>query len=145
MTASPEEVRRLDAGATAGWDRTGHAFPVLPIGALGATGTCRFWNAQRFAPKSSHFYAASPAECEAVRRNGDWVFEGEAFALRQPDGAGGCGPGEIELYRSYNAGRSGAPNHCHTTDHWIQSEMIAHGWIPEGHGPWGVVACVPRQ
>jgi len=59
-TASPEEVRQLDQGTIAGWVRTGHSFPVMPSGATGATNTCRFWSAQRFAPKSSHFLCHEP-------------------------------------------------------------------------------------
>lgn len=144
-TAAPEEVLQLEQGTIAGWVRTGHSFPVMPSGATGATKTCRFWSAQRFAPKSSHFYATSPVECEVVRRNQDWLFEGEVFSLWLPDASGRCGSGTRELYRSYNGGKGGTPNHRYTTDIWIQSEMIDHGWVPEGYGPWGVVACVPTD
>jgi hypothetical protein len=49
----------------------------------------------------------------------------------------------MPLYRLYNNGLSGAPNHRYTIHASVRSQMIAQGWIPEGNGPDGVFACVP--
>ena len=51
--------------------------------------------------------------------------------------------GTVPLYRLYNNGQGGAPNHRYTIDPAIRTQMIGQGWIPEGNGPDGVFACVP--
>ncbi|GIK87722.1 MAG: hypothetical protein BroJett026_32030 [Betaproteobacteria bacterium] len=141
VTASPQEIAALDAGSPAGWRRTGHAFDVFPLGAPGAAHVCRFWSGQTFTTKSSHFYDAALPRCAtgAIR---DWKFEGEVFGVALPDAAGECGWGTKALYRLYNDGRSGAPNHRYTTSLAVRADMLAQGWIAEGAGI-GVVGCVP--
>jgi hypothetical protein len=49
------------------------------------------------------------------------------------------------LYRAYNNGMSGAPNHRYTTDPAVLDAMIAQGWIMEGEAATRVFACVPAQ
>lgn len=142
VTASPPEIAKLDAGALSGWARTGESFGVFDLGAAGGSRVCRFWSGQRYAPKSSHFYTPFAAECASVRNNPDWTYEGDVFAWALPDTDGACAPGTLPLYRLYNDGKSGAPNHRYTTRAAIRSQMLAQGWIAEGAGI-GVVACVP--
>jgi Repeat of unknown function (DUF5648) len=103
---------------------------------------CRFFSAT-FAPKSSHFYTNDPAECAALQSAGVWTLENANafYMMRSP--AGTCASGTIPLYRLYNNGQGGAPNHRYTTDPVIRSSMIAAGWTPEGNGSDGVFACVP--
>jgi hypothetical protein len=55
---------------------------------------------------------------------------------------GNCPAGTVPLYRLYNNGQGGAPNHRYTIDGATRSLMIAASWIPEGNGPDGVFACV---
>jgi hypothetical protein len=50
----------------------------------------------------------------------------------------------VPLYRLYNDGQTGAPNHRYTTRATIRSQMVALGWVPEGSGI-GVIGCVPAQ
>jgi hypothetical protein len=142
ITASPQEVTALDAGTPAGWTRTGEAFGVLASGTPGAAGVCRFWSGGNFAPKSSHFYTPYAAECAQVGSSPVWTFEGEVFALTLANAAGGCGSGDLPLYRLYNDGRGGAPNHRYTTSPAIRAQMLAQGWVAEGTGI-GVIGCVP--
>lgn len=137
VTAAPDEIAALDAGRAAGWQRTGETFGVEALGAAGATGVCRFWSGQTFAPKSSHFYVAEGAECGRVQGNPDWTWEGLVFALRAPDADGACPSGMQPLYRSYNDGRGGAPNHRYVTKPGLRAEMTARGWVYEG-----VAGCV---
>jgi len=47
------------------------------------------------------------------------------------------------LYRLYNDGQGGAPNHRYTTQAATRSAMLANGWIAEGVGELGVIGCVP--
>ena len=55
---------------------------------------------------------------------------------------GTCASANVPLYRLYNNGSGGAPNHRYTTQADVRTQMIGQGWIPEGLGI-GVVACVP--
>ena len=142
VTASPQEIAALDAGKPSGWSRTGETFGVLALDAAGASNVCRFWSGQTFVPKSSHFYTPIASECAKVKGNRDWAFEGEVFAMALPDAAGACAGGTVPLYRLYNDGQSGAPNHRYTTQPTIRAQMVAQGWIPEGAGI-GVIGCVP--
>jgi hypothetical protein len=96
-----------------------------------------------FAPKSSHFYTPYDWECAMVKGNRNWVFEGEVFAIYPLVLTVACRIGTVPLYRLYNDGKSGAPNHRYTTSMNIQSDMVAQGWIPEGYGALGVIGCVP--
>ena len=142
VTASPAEIASLDAGKFAGWQRTGESFGVLELDTAGAANVCRFWTAQAFAPKSSHFYTPLASECASVKLRPHWQFEGEVFSMVLPQGEGTCAAGTLPLYRLYNDGMTGAPNHRYTTSLEIRSRMLAEGWTAEGSGI-GVIGCVP--
>lgn len=142
VTALPQEVAALDAGVFVGWSRTGLSFDVLAVDEAASSNVCRFWSGQTFVTKSSHFYTPFDWECAIVKRNRDWVYEGEVFSMMLPDSAGNCRGGTIPLYRLYNDGQTGAPNHRYSTSLAVRSDMIAQGWIAEGSGI-GVIGCVP--
>lgn len=142
VTAFPNEIALLDAGRFDGWVRTGRTFLVWPGNDGSMSGVCRFFSTN-FAPKSSHFYTPFADECATVSANPDWQLEGTAFYVRLPDFNGNCGGGAQPLYRLYNNGRSGAPNHRYTISLDVRDQMLQQGWIPEGYGPFGAIACVP--
>jgi hypothetical protein len=142
VTASEDEIAKLDAGVFAGWARTGQSFNVRPLDTTGAANVCRFFSVS-FAPKSSHFYTPFASECADVETNPDWQFEGDVFAIGLPDGGGNCGTGLLPLFRLYNDGQGGAPNHRYTTNATTRADMLAQGWIAEGAGALGVIGCVP--
>jgi len=142
VTASTDEIAKLDAGVFVGWARTGESFKVLPLDTAGKANVCRFFSVS-FAPKSSHFYTPSASECATVKQNPDWQFEAEVFAVGLPDAAGNCANATLPLYRLYNNGQGGAPNHRYTTRAATRADMLAQGWISEGTGDLGIVACVP--
>ncbi|GIK85099.1 MAG: hypothetical protein BroJett026_05800 [Betaproteobacteria bacterium] len=141
VTALPAEIAKLDDGTFAGWRRTGRAMRAWPEPHADTVPVCRFFSA-RFAPKSSHFYTASAAECATVKANADWQFEGEVFHVALPDARGACPARTLAVYRLYNDGASGAPNHRFTTDVAVRDAMLAQGWRAEGAGA-GVALCVP--
>jgi hypothetical protein len=143
VSVDPDEIAKLDAGTFPGWRRTGHRFNVYASsGAPGWTlPVCRFLSTA-FAPKSSHFYTSSPSECAAVKQNANWHFEGTVFNVPVPTSAGTCPSGTKPIYRSYNNGESGAPNHRLTPDVYVHRGMIAQGWTAEGYGD-GVTLCSP--
>lgn len=146
-TANTEEIAALDAGKFSGWLRTGLTFPVATRAMNGRFPTCRFFSGDTFAPKSSHFYTHYPAECDLVSANRAWTFEKNAYAMGFPvdagSGGGTCAEGTVPLYRAYNQGASGAPNHRYTTSSAVLDEMIAKGWVFEGEAGTRVFACVP--
>jgi len=142
ITADEDEQVALDSGRFIGWDLSPpnygssaskygfyreNARPnLVPI--------CRFFSAS-FAPKSSHFYTANAAECESVKANPDWTFEGVVGYVL---GNGFCDGSSAPLYRLYNNGIGGAPNHKYTTQDYERNYYLEGGWVPEG-----VLGCVP--
>jgi hypothetical protein len=145
VTSFPEEIAFLDAGAFGGvWQRTGQTFSVW-TGATGdALATCRFFSTN-FAPKSSHFYTPFASECTSLQANPNWQYESIAFYLQLPSAAGVCPADTVVLYRLYNNGMGGAPNHRYTTSAAAFNQMRAAGWVFEGDATTGAFACVPSQ
>jgi Repeat of unknown function (DUF5648) len=139
LTAQADEIAGLDGGAYGGaFARTGLEFNVRDGPADGAIPVCRFFTVT-FAPKSSHFYTSDPDECEAVKNNPDWQFEKVAFYVHR-DEVGACPAGTIPVYRIYNDGQSGAPNHRFTTNLALYGNFVnTQGWAAEG-----VRFCVPQ-
>jgi hypothetical protein len=143
MTSFPDEIAGLDGGAYGGvWKRTGQTFKVWQQPNALVSPTCRFFSVT-FAPKSSHFYTPFPAECAVVKVNPNWEYESIAFYLTLADANGNCPPGTIPLYRAYNNGMGGAPNHRYMISLDILNQMIAAGWVFEGNLVNKVFACVP--
>jgi len=148
LSADPEEVAVLDTSPTSGWTRTGLAINVWDDDDPSLKPVCRFWSDQTWAPKSSHFYTSFESECAAVKTRPEWHFERNAFKVRQPEGPRGartCPSGSQPLYRVYNNGMTGAPNHRYMTDAALLEQMIAQGWTMEGEAQTRVFACVPLQ
>jgi len=142
VTSIADEIAKLDNGTFAGWARTGESFKAYAAGTPGAADVCRFFSTA-FSPKSSHFYTPSATECATVKGNPNWQFEAVVFGGPTPDSAGTCAPGTQPLYRLYNNGQGAAPNHRYTTSLATRQAMLAKGWIPEGNGALGVIACSP--
>ncbi|MET0205122.1 MAG: hypothetical protein ABW276_12495 [Casimicrobiaceae bacterium] len=142
VTSLPLEIADLDSGKTPGWQRTGESFDVYASAGSGRAAVCRFYGV--FGLKSSHFYAPRGLGCEALLpTNPVWQYEGEVFFTFLPDANGGCPAGNVPVYRLYNNGQGGAPNHRFTTSAAIQAQMQAEGWVPEGTGS-GVGMCSPK-
>jgi hypothetical protein len=139
VTASPEEIAALDAGAFNGiWKRTGLTFNVWTGPENGAVPTCRFF--QPFF--IDHVYTPYAAECAAVQAHADWnyEYEGIAFYLKLPDEDGQCRAGTIILYRLYYEGSPRA--HHELTDDPYDSDP---GYVFEGNAPTSAFACAPSR
>jgi Abnormal spindle-like microcephaly-assoc'd, ASPM-SPD-2-Hydin len=143
ITPVAGEITLLDAHAPPfqDWSRTGRTFKayVNATAPAGSVAICRFFN-DHFAPKSSHFYAAHGSGCETtISLFPDWGLEDDKlFNTMPPDGSGNCPAGTGPVYRLYNQGIGGAPNHRFVTSTADQQAMIAQGFASEG-----VVMCVP--
>lgn len=149
MTANGEEMQSLDLAPEQPWKRTGKSFSVWNQVAAELSDVCRFWSGQTFAPKSSHFYTPYAAECAGLRQPGSvWTYEGNAFSLRLPEGPPGattCPEGSRPLYRAYNNGIGGAPNHRYTTEVGVLDSMVRQGWTMEGDGVTRIFACTSSR
>jgi mono/diheme cytochrome c family protein len=148
ITAIAAEIAALDNGTFAGWQRTGLSFNVYAAaGAPAASAIVYRFFSTSFTPKSSHFYTANPTEYQSVLTNPNWQFEGEVFNVLMPGIDGLCPAGSIPVYRLYNNGQGGAPNHRFTTDIAVRNSMLSRPadkvWIAEGAGV-GVGMCAPQ-
>ena len=145
VTAIPAEIAALDAGTTIrGWLRTGATFGAwsTSVAVAGSSPVCRFY----IPPDrgDSHFYSASPVECEDVRvKFPQFAYESpEVMAARLPDLATGtCAASTQPVYRLWNMRVDS--NHRYVTTLGARDAMIAKGYVPEGYGPAGVAFCAP--
>lgn len=145
VTKNADEITKLDNGTFVGWVRTGQSFNVYATATAGANSVCRFFSTA-FDPKSSHFYTPFPAECNTVKTNPSWQFEGEGdqvFYIPVASASGTCGAGTIPVYRLFNNGMGNAPNHRYTTVAATRDQMVAAGWTIEGNGPGFAFMCAP--
>jgi hypothetical protein len=145
ITTIPDEVAALDSGIFPGWSRTGQSFGVHPLDQMsGSSPVCRFFSGQTFAPKSSHFYTDLAGECASLQQGTDWLYEGVVFGLDSPSPPYFyCNPPQVPLYRLYNNGQGGAPNHRFLTDQVAFDQMMEnYGWVAEGLGSPPTFVCV---
>ncbi|HLX29370.1 MAG TPA: hypothetical protein VKV24_12880 [Casimicrobiaceae bacterium] len=146
MTLSAVEISDLDAGVHPGWERTGLRFLAYQTQAPGTNPVCRFYRTPGFG--DSHFYSASPPECQAVIDNPQtypgWTYESpNVFYIALPDPvSGACASGTQPVWRFFNQLTT---NHRYTIDHATRDAMRADPstWIPEGYGPDSVIMCAP--
>ena len=142
MSGMTAEIADLDTGVHAGWARTGFAFKAYPSAVGGGSPVCRFYIPP--ANGDSHFYSASPAECDEVRsRFPAFTYESPSvFHVGLPDLAtGACVAGTISVYRVWN--NRADTNHRYTTSAAVRQQMLAAGWVAEGYGPEQVIMCAP--
>ena len=137
ITAFPDEAAAFDAGVVPGWTRTGYAFHSWRTGTGPGNEACRFYGTPGIG-SNSHFYTINVAECDLVKSNPAWTFEGFGFRAVEPL-ATGCAPEYQTVTRLYNNGMGGQVNHRYLTDPAEINATIARGWILEGP-----VFCVPR-
>ncbi len=145
ITAYPAEAASLAAGNLPPWTPTGQTWQVWSGPGAGITNVCRFFSGQTYAPRSSHFYSGNAVECPGLQAGGVWALEAADAFYMMTTATGVCPADAMPLYRLYNNGMSGAPNHRYTVSQQIRTTMIGAGWIPEGNGPDGVFACVPKS
>jgi serine protease len=142
LAPGAERAAQVDAGAAGpGWARSGLvikayslAKPPRPYGrtATLAAPACAFRFVNAAGPES-WFYTTKPAECEAVKGQPGWRYEGTAFHAARVDAAGRCPPGQLVVQRAYNNGAArGELNHRFTTSDSTLREMVRRGWVDEG-------------
>jgi hypothetical protein len=139
IAAGQGEIDGILAGvAGPGWQLTGHAFKgwlTAPSADLfpAAGPVCRFYGAG----PNSHFFTASPPECEIVKRPGTgWLYEGIGFhitnILASPTERR-CPAGTLSVNRAYNnRAAQNDSNHRFTTSDSEIRAMGEKGWAVEG-------------
>jgi YVTN family beta-propeller protein len=145
-TADEAETRvLLDGLFHDDWHRTFQFFRVWSTPGAGRLPVSRFFSTQ-WGSKSSHFYTANADERNKLVSGAipGWQLEADAvYYIMLADGNGNCPQGTVPLYRLFNNGQGGAPNHRFTTDRATRDAMLAQGWVGEGSGPDTVYGCVP--
>jgi hypothetical protein len=140
VTAADIERNFIDTGnAGPGWTRTGQSpFRVNSTPRTGWTPVCRFYGNPQLGPDgrrigpNSHFYTIDPGECELVKRDVGWLYEGTAFHARRLEN-GACPAPLRVLYRAYNNGYPAKDaNHRYATDVALLEGMRSLGWVVEG-------------
>lgn len=137
LAAGQGEIDNIVAGgAGPGWELTHHAFKVFrqtsPEVVSLARPVCRFYGLPAGGP-NSHFFTAESAECEVVKRMGNWLYEGIGFHVLPQRAAWSCGPGELKVMRAYNNRHmENDANHRFSTSDSTMREMQRRGWIVEG-------------
>ena len=135
ITYDNAEARGIDAGAAGpGWVRSGLSFRPG-----GSAAVCRFYGTPGLGP-NSHFYTADPEECERVKGDRGWTYEGIAFHVTTPTD-GRCIPStQRPIIRFYNnRAAQNDSNHRYLANEALAASMVAQGWILEG-----LVFCPPR-
>jgi len=143
ISALQPDIDALDTGHFPGWARTGQGFRVFASagGGAGVNPVCRIYIPP---PGDSHFFSASPAECDGTRAKfPTFVFEApDVFYIALPDQTNGaCPAGTIAVYRVFD--NRVDPNHRYTTDRATRDAMVAKGYIAEGYGADAVIMCAP--
>jgi hypothetical protein len=146
ISADSNEISGVDAGAAGpGWSRTGLSFKVWgsAASAAGLSPVCRFYGTPGKGP-NGHFYTADPVECDLVKRDAGWTYEGIAFYVRRitPGATGssapagmvnGCASTDAPVYRSYNNRfAQGDSNHRYASDSATYGSMAGQNWLAEG-------------
>ena len=145
VTSSSNEIRLLDMMPDV-WRRTGLVVPCLGRRLSRSSRGLPLLQRTIVRAEVLAFLHAVPRRVRDAARGSTWTFEGERFRLRLPEGAPGtrdCPAGSARLYRLYNNGRDGAPNHRYTIDPVVLNQMIASGWTMEGDAQTRVFACIP--
>ncbi len=142
VTSESGEINYVEGGgAGPGWGRTGLTFNVLTaLSSAYPTSnvTCRFYGTPGKGP-NSHFYTASTGECNQVKADPGWFYEGLNFASVNPT-AGSCPSGTTPVYRVYNNRfAQNDSNHRYSTNLATLQGMAGAGWVLEG-----VVLCAPN-
>jgi dienelactone hydrolase len=137
VAAGQGEIDGILRGAAGpGWELTGESFKAyldMPSDTfVAAAPVCRFYGVPAGGP-NSHFFTVEAGECEQVKRNGGWFYEGIGFYIRKVVAVDTCPDGWLSVNRAYNNGfPRNDSNHRFSTSESTMREMARKGWAVEG-------------
>ena len=137
-TSSPTSPTRSRSSTTArspAGRAPARSFAVYANAPAGSADVCRFFSTS-FTPKSSHFYTPDANECgivKAQRRTGSSKASSSACWRRAPPAT--ARRGRSAVYRLYNNGQGGAPNHRYTTSLATRARCWARAGFPKATAP----------
>lgn len=136
LTSFDAEKTALDGGGFGGWTRTGEIFRAWPNDSTAPSDTlqvCRFMGNQGNAP-TDHFYTTIPVECNALKSDPNWTYEGIAFRVRVPDATlRACPDGHVAVTQVTRRGSTNAfTKHRYVTDPALITAMGAEGYVSDG-------------
>jgi serine protease len=128
-TGDRAEPAIVESGALGNWQNTEEYFIAWRDATQGASPVCRFYSSKF----NSHFYTVNAAECEAVKRNPDWGFEGISFFAKVPTN-GVCPADTTPIWRFYNNRHNQNDGNHRLTPFgdFHRATLVAQGWIDEG-------------
>ncbi len=131
-TGSSTEATRIHRGeAGPGWVELDDLFYAWAQPGDHTVPVCRFYGTPGIGP-NSHFYTASAAECEQVKRDPGWTYEGIAFHV-VPHAGGNCPANTVPVHRAYNQRwQFNDSNHRYSVDLRTLQAMRSQGWVVEG-------------
>lgn len=130
-TAGIGEPYVVLSGQVGRWMDKGDYFFAWKDSSEGAVPVCRFYGTPGIGP-NSHFYTASPSECEIVKNDPGWTYEGIAFYIKRPVNKI-CPQDTTPIHRYYNNRHMyNDANHRYTTHVYDRNSMILAGWTYEG-------------
>lgn len=144
LATQAEEINALDSGKVPGWVRSGEQFNAFRSGyvSMSTFDVCRWY--ARTPVASTHWYFFTNYKCGLIEFSMyheslvEMVQEdAAAFAGAYVSSEGWCVYGSRPLYALWD----GVIGHRYTPSIAIRNEMVAQGWISEGWGPHGAIAC----
>lgn len=131
-TGSANEAKLVNKGSAGpGWENTLDYFYAWSEPGANLHPVCRFYGTPGVGP-NSHFYTASAAECELVKQDPGWTYEGIVFYAKRPT-AGQCPADSVPIYRAYNMRwMYNDSNHRYTANRPLYDQLVAQGWAGEG-------------
>jgi hypothetical protein len=142
MSSLAAEIDALDSGRVSGWGRTGYSFNAFAGTVAGASPVCRYYIPPPLG--DSHFFSASPVECNEVGAMFPSLEleSASAFYIALPDAmTGACPAGTVPVYRLWSS--HGDSFHRYTTNPAVRDQMKAQGFVVEGYGADAVSMCAP--
>jgi len=126
-----DEVELVLSGTFGHWIDTEDHFIAWRDASQGAVPVCRFYGTPGVGP-NSHFYTGDAAECEKVKKDRGWTYEGTAFYVKLPVN-GHCAADTIPVFRYYNnRWMHNDSNHRYVVNLIDQDQMVNDGWVMEG-------------
>jgi len=118
-------------GGNGDWFRTNVAFTAWQNAGTFPADTvpvCRFFGAAT--GPTEHFFTANPVECELLKGNPRWIYEGDTFRVRALAGDT-CSPAYESVIRFYKPGATVATSrHSYLLGSDTRTDVT--GWIREG-------------